>query len=115
MKPRRLRAGTAALAAALLLPGVTRAVSGTPPQPLFRQQRLGRVYTLSAGVRPIALARPLAQGWGTRFTVTGDVLIPDDGEWRQARVRVGAEFEPLPGLLVRGAVADHGGVHVGLA
>ncbi|HET7225704.1 MAG TPA: S49 family peptidase [Candidatus Eisenbacteria bacterium] len=84
-------------------------------QPIFRQARQNRVYTLALGLRPLALSRALAAGPGTRLTFTGDVLIPDDGEWRQSRVRIGAELEPFPGVLVRGAVEDHRGVHVGIA
>ena len=83
-------------------------------QPLFRHDRLNRVYTLAAGLRPLALQPALAHGWGTRLTFTGDVRIPDDGAWRQSRTRVGAEFEVIPGLLLRGAAEDHRGVHFGV-
>src|SRR5262249_45215308 len=83
-------------------------------QPLYRHERQPRAYTLAAGVRPIALLPPEASGWGTRPSLTGDFIMPDDGAWRRPRARVGAEFEPLPGVLLRGAVEDHGGVHVGL-
>lgn len=83
-------------------------------QPLFRHDRLNRVYTLAAGVRPLALSPSLSGGWGTRLTLTGDVRIADDGEWRQSRVRVGGELEALPGVLLRGSVEDHRGFHVGL-
>ncbi|MBI5711735.1 MAG: S49 family peptidase [Candidatus Eisenbacteria bacterium] len=82
-------------------------------QPVFRYQRLSRLHTLAVGLRPLALSRPLAHGWGTRLTLTGDVTMVEDGEWRQSRVRVGGELELLPGLMLRGAVEDHRGLHVG--
>jgi protease-4 len=83
-------------------------------QPLFRGDRLGRQYTLAVGLRPLAFARGRAYEAGTRFTLIGDVIIADDGEWRQSRVRIGAELEPVSGLVVEGSLEDHGGVHVGI-
>ncbi len=83
-------------------------------QPEFQARRLARAYTLGIGVRPLAWSRPRAYALGTRLTLTGDLTIVEDGEWGQARVRVGGEFEALPGIQVRASVEDHGGVHVGL-
>mgnify|MGYP001563240159 FL=1 len=82
-------------------------------QPVFRQQRLTREHTLALGLRPVALSRPVAHTWGTRLTLTGDLTMVEDGDWRQARVRVGGELELIPGLMLRGAVEDHRGVHFG--
>jgi protease-4 len=76
---------------------------------------LPRTYTLAAGIRPLALDRAHAAGAGTRLTFTGDVLLADDGSWRQARVRVGADLEVLPGVSLRGSVQDHGGYHLGMS
>jgi protease-4 len=83
-------------------------------QPVFRGERLSREYTLAAGVRPLALDPARARGWGTRLTLTSDLVLPERGGRRQARVRVGGEFEALPGLLLRGSVEDRGGLHLGL-
>jgi len=83
-------------------------------QPVFRGERVPRQYTLAAGVRPLALDPARARGWGTRLTLTSDLILPERGGRRQARVRVGGEFEALPGLLLRGSVEDRGGLHLGL-
>ena len=83
-------------------------------EPVLRGVALPRTYTLAAGVRPLALDPARAHGWGTRLTLTSDVILPERGEARQTRVRVGGEFEALPGLLVRGSVEDRGGYHLGL-
>ncbi|HEY6866739.1 MAG TPA: signal peptide peptidase SppA [Candidatus Eisenbacteria bacterium] len=83
-------------------------------QPDFQGNRLNRDYTLGLGLRPLAWSRAHAAGRGTRFTVTGDLVIPEDGEWGQARVRIGGEIEPFAGILLRGSFEDHGGVHVGI-
>jgi protease-4 len=83
-------------------------------QPVFRGERVPREYTLAAGVRPLALDPARARGWGTRLTLTSDLILPERGGRRQARVRFGGEFEALPGLLLRGSVEDRGGLHLGL-
>jgi protease-4 len=83
-------------------------------QPRFRHRRFGREYTLALGLRPLALDPARAHGWGTRLTLTSDLILADDGRWDQARVRLGAEFEALPGVLLRGTVEDHGGLHLGV-
>ncbi len=83
-------------------------------QPEFQTRRLARAYTLGVGLRPLALARPQAYTLGPRLTLTGDLTIVEDGDWGQARVRIGGEFEALPGLMLRGALEDHGGVLVGI-
>jgi protease-4 len=81
-------------------------------QPGFEDRRLGREYTLGVGLRPLALNRRVAHSLGTRVTLTTDVLLAEDGEWSRARVRVGGEIEPLPGIALRGSVEDHGGLHL---
>ena len=83
-------------------------------QPDFQTFRLARAYTLGIGVRPLAFSRPSAYTRGPRLTLTGDLTIVEDGEWGQSRVRIGGEFEALPGIMLRAAVEDHGGVHVGI-
>ena len=83
-------------------------------QPSFTGARLGRNYTIGLGLRPLALSRPKAHAWGTRLTLTADVLMAEDASRRQARVRVGGELELVPGLALRAAVQDHGGFQLGL-
>lgn len=84
-------------------------------EPAFRGRRLGRAYTLALGLRPLAPDRGRAHDLGTRLTLTGDVALAEDEHRRSAGVRVGAELEAVPGLVLRGSVGDHGTVHVGLA
>ncbi len=80
----------------------------------FDGASLDRTWTLAAGFRPFALDPARAHGWGTRLTLTADAALAEDAPREDARVRVGAEFEALPGLLVRGALEDHGGAYLGL-
>ena len=82
-----------------------RSVAGAP---------LDRTWTLAAGFRPLALDPARAHGWGTRLTLTADVALAEGAPRGDARVRVGGEFEALPGVLVRGALEDHGGAYLGL-
>ena len=84
-------------------------------QPIFRSERRARWYTLGVGVRPLAFSRANAYGWGTRLTLSGDVTIVDDGEWRQARVHVGGQFEALPGITLRALAEDHGHLKLGIS
>ena len=83
-------------------------------QPVFRGERLSRTYGLGVGLRPLALRPALAHGWGTRLTLTSDLIVADGGSWGQTRVRLGGELEALPGVLLRGSVEDHRGVHLGI-
>ena len=83
-------------------------------QPLFRGERRQRHYDLGVGLRPFALSPGHAEGWGTRLTLSADVIVVDDGDWRQARSWVSAEFEPLPGMSCTCTVADHDNVRLGL-
>ncbi len=83
-------------------------------EPALEGQRQYRTYTVGVGVRPLALSPRLAAGAGTRMTATIDAVVPDDGQWRQTRIRVGGEVELLPGVLARGSMEDHGGWHAGL-
>lgn len=76
--------------------------------------RQERAYTLAAGFRPLALDPARAHGWGTRLTLTADVVMAEGGSRGEARVRMGGEFEALPGVLVRGSLEDHGGAYLGL-
>ncbi len=84
-------------------------------EPRFAGARLRRTWDLALGLRPLALDRARAHTWGTRLTLTGDVRMLEDGAAAAARVRIGVEFEPLAGLVLRGAIEDHGGVQAGLA
>lgn len=84
-------------------------------QPSFMGARRGRTYTVGLGVRPLAFWRPKAHDWGTRLTLTADVLMAEAATRRQARVRVGGELELVPGLALRAAVQDHGGFQLGVA
>jgi len=90
------------------------AVADHLAEPAFGGARQGRVYTLALGLRPLALDRTWAHGWGTRLTLTSDLILADDGRWDQARARFGGELEALPGLLLRATVEDHRGLHVGI-
>ncbi len=90
------------------------AVAGHLFEPAFAGARQDRVWTLAAGVRPLALDPARAHGWGTRLTLTADVAMAEGAAREDARVRVGGELEVLPGVLVRGALEDHGGAYLGL-
>src|SRR2546423_264373 len=82
-------------------------------QPAFQGATLGRDYTLALRLRPIAFKPAIAHEYGTRLTLTADVVMSEGGDASQARVRLGANVEPIPGLLLHGSVEDHGGFHVG--
>src|SRR5262245_58749282 len=47
-------------------------------QPRFLGERLDRAYTLGLGLRPLAFWRPRAHDWGTRLTLTSDVVMDED-------------------------------------
>jgi protease-4 len=76
-------------------------------EPEFRGLHLAREYTIGLGLRPLAWSRARAGDAGTRFTLTGDVTMIDDGDWAQARVRVCASLEPVRGIELRATAADH--------
>jgi protease IV len=85
-------------------------------QPSFLGETLRRSHTMALGLRPLALMPAHAHDWGTRLTFTVDVIADEGSGWRdRARVRVGAEFEPLRGFALTGSLEDHGGAHVGVA
>ncbi len=83
-------------------------------QPEFRGTRLPREYTLGVGLRPLAWSRTQAHDLGTRLTLTGDVTMVEDGEWRQARVRVGGSVELVRGLELRAMAEDHRSFKLGV-
>ncbi len=83
-------------------------------EPAVAGARQDRAWTLAAGFRPLALDPARAHGWGTRLTLTADLMMTEGAARGDARVRMGAEFEAAPGLLVRGALEDHGGAYLGL-
>jgi len=80
----------------------------------FQSRRLGRAYDLAVGLRPLALARPVAHTLGTDLTLSADAVVPEDGEWSQTRVRVAVALEPRAGVLLRAAFQDHRGVQIGV-
>jgi protease-4 len=83
-------------------------------QPSFLGGPLGRTYTVAVGLRPLALSAGRAHDLGTRLTLTGDLSMPESGDRRRSRARVGAELEAVRGIVLQGALADHGVMHVGL-
>ena len=83
-------------------------------QPSLGGARLGRTYTVGLGVRPFALSATKAHDWGTRLTLTADLLMAEDASARQARVRIGAEVLLAQGFALRGSTQDHGGFQVGI-
>jgi protease-4 len=82
-------------------------------QPRFMGTLLGREYSAGVGLRPFALSRARARERGHRLTLTADVLMAEAASRRQARLRFGAELEVRKGLVLRGAVQDHGGFQLG--
>ncbi len=83
-------------------------------QPVLGGTARTREYTLALGLRPLALDPARARGWGTRLTLTSDVVLEEAGRREQARLRVGGELEALPGVLLRATVEDHRGLHLGV-
>jgi len=83
-------------------------------QPVLSGEVWAREYTLALGLRPFALSPARAHGWGTRLTLTADVALEEGADGSQARVRFGGELEALPGVLLRAAVEDHRGLHLGV-
>jgi protease-4 len=83
-------------------------------EPRLDGARLGRRYRLGAGLRPLALSRQRAFTLGPRLTATCDLELAEDRPAAGARVRLGGELEPLPGLLLRGSTENPGGLRLGL-
>ena len=83
-------------------------------QPKLDGEIQSRRYEAGIGLRPAARLWRGSPDLADRLTLSADLVIPDDGEWSQSRARFGAELEPLRGLLLRGAVEDHGGWHFGV-
>ncbi len=83
-------------------------------RPVVAGGALPREYTLALGLRPFALEPARAHGWGTRLTLTSDVVLAEVGRPEQARVRFGGELEALPGVLLRATVGDRRGLHLGV-
>lgn len=84
-------------------------------EPRFRGRLLPRTWTLGAGLRPLALSRPHAFTAGPRLTLTADLVISENAPPSTARVRVGGEVEVLHGVVLRGALENHGGYRFGFA
>lgn len=72
--------------------------------------RQRREYTAALGLRPLALSRPKAHTTGTMLTLTGDAILVEGQGLDDARYRLGAELEPVPGLVLSGSyfTKDHG-------
>ncbi len=83
-------------------------------QPTLLGVRAAREYTFGVALRPIALNRARAWALGPRLTLSADASLAEGEDAERARVRVAAELEPFPGLALRGAVSDHGGVQLGI-
>jgi protease-4 len=83
-------------------------------EPAFRGARLHRTYTVGLGLRPLALARTVAHDAGTRLTLTADLLWTEGADRDDARAAFGAELEPVPGIVLRGAIDNARGVRIGV-
>ena len=83
-------------------------------RPRIAGERLARTLTLGLGARPFALSPRRAHDWGTRLTVTGDVLLREGDDASAARVCIGGELELVSGIVARGSVEDHGAVEIGV-
>ncbi len=81
--------------------------------PVFQGARLKREQTFALGLRPFALSRTGAHGLGTRWTITADLTLREGDPSAAARARVGTEWEPASGLVLR-ASAERGAYRVGL-
>ncbi|MFN8588480.1 MAG: signal peptide peptidase SppA [Candidatus Eisenbacteria bacterium] len=67
-----------------------------------------REWTGAIALRPLALDRAHAAGRGTRLALTADVAQREGAANATARVRVGAEFEPVDGLALSVATPGRG-------
>jgi len=83
-------------------------------EPRLSGARLDREYTLGLGWRPLAMSRGAAHTLGPRLTLSADVALREDDPVDAARVRIGAGLEIAPGIELRGAAEDHGGVRFGI-
>lgn len=83
-------------------------------QPTFGGRRIEREWSAGLALRPLAWSRANAYERGPRLTLWSDVSLREGASASSARVRVGLEAEPLDGLVLRGAVSDHGGVQAGI-
>jgi protease-4 len=83
-------------------------------QPRFVGELLGREYTMGLGLRPFALIGREANKLGPTLTLTADLLMAEGASSSQARLRFGAELEAGHGLVLRGAVQDHGAFQLGI-
>src|SRR5262245_17486745 len=83
-------------------------------QPRFVGTLLERQYTLGLGIRPFGLSPTQADKLGSTLTLTADVLMAEGASSSQARFRFGAEIEAGHGLVLRGAVQDHGSFQLGI-
>ena len=84
-------------------------------RPQLRDGRPERDWTVGLGLRPLAFSRKAAFKQGPRLTLTADLLMRENADYDQARVRFGAEVEVTPGVALRGAIEDHGGARLGIA
>jgi len=83
-------------------------------QPRFLGQLFERQYTMGLGLRPFGLSRTQADKLGSTLTLTADLLMAEGASASQARLRFGAEVEAGHGLVLRGAIQDHGGFQLGI-
>ena len=83
-------------------------------KPRLRDGRTQRDWTLGLGLRPLAMVRSKAFEHGPRLTFTADVLMREDADLEQARLRFGAEIEMVSGFALSGSIEDHGGARLGV-
>jgi protease-4 len=83
-------------------------------EPRFDGVRLDRVYAVGLGLRPLAMPPALAHTLGPRLTLTADLIALEGATFDEAATRLGAELEPLPGIVLRGAYQDDGSFQLGL-
>jgi protease-4 len=76
-------------------------------EPTLGGARVPREYTMSLGMRPLALARERAHDAGVRLTLLGEVSLDEGGSREAARVSAGVAIEPVAGLELRFTARDH--------
>lgn len=83
-------------------------------EPDWRGARRRRTHTWAVGLRPLALSRTRAHDLGPRWTLAADVSLREGESREQARVRLGAELEPVSGVVLRASAGNDRSVQLGL-
>ncbi|MBI3539895.1 MAG: S49 family peptidase [Candidatus Eisenbacteria bacterium] len=76
--------------------------------------RFDRDYRLGVAVRPLAILTHASEARAAMLTLSADVADDEHAPLKASRLRFGAEIEPVPGLLLRGSLEDHGGFRLGI-